>query len=596
MQTEWSLENIYPSLDSAEFKEDARAFGADTEKLNTWAKTAFLSYDDAEKTLCEYIVMKNRLMYYEKLEIYVNLALSTDTSDEALASAADMLSKISAESAEHEALFARWLKGMDREILEAALQNNAVLGEHSYYIKEALNSAEHMLSEGEELIISRLKNTGSSLWKKQWEQLTSGTEIRFEYGGREYKGNLSDVRNMAYSDNAGLRKAAYEAELASYSRICEAGAFCMNGIKGEVITVCNLRGYSSPLDEALEKSRIDRDILNALLTAVKGALPSLTRCLEAKARLLGCEGSKLPFYELFAPVSEDRSYTPEQARDTVINSFYTFSEELGDFARSAFEKRWIDLMPRRGKVGGAFCEAVHSIKESRILANFGGTFNDAVTIAHELGHAYHDSGLYNASPLNSFYPMPVAETASTFCERIVINEALKAADDKSRLVILENDLSGIIQTVADIYSRFVFEDRVFDKRRSGILSASELCSLMLSAQEEAYCGTLSPESMHGYMWLCKPHYYDAEFNYYNFPYAFGMLLARALYNMYKAKGSDFIPLYDSFLSMSAVSSPLDAAASVGFDLRDTAFWQSSLADVQREADEFIAAADGIVKR
>jgi pepF/M3 family oligoendopeptidase len=587
METKWSLENIYSSPSGEQFKADVAEFTSQLKSLNAWAKTAFVPENDVERVLCEYLIMKNRLMQYDKLTIYVSLALAVDTANEELSSALDLLDRLSADCAEHEALFCGYLKTIDAGLLEELISHNTILSEHAYFLRESKRDSEHTLAPEQEIIISKLKNTGSSLWEKQWEQLTSNLEISFECNGKSYKEPLSGVRNMAYSPDKELRLAAYRAELAAYEDIKTPAAFCMNGIKGEVITVSKLRGYSSPLSMTVEQSRISEDILNTMWSAIKEYLPNLSRYFTAKAALLGYKDNKLPFYELFAPVGKDKEYSLEDAKKTVVDAFTSFSEEMGAFAENAFEKRWIDLLPRKGKTGGAFCESVHAVKESRIMTNFSGSFNDVVTIAHELGHAYHDSKLYDATPLNSFYPMPIAETASTLCETILINYVLEDADKDEALVILENDLSGIMQTLSDIYSRFLFEDEVFRARQSGTLSADSLCKAMLKAQREAYSYTLSDKYMHEYMWLCKPHYYDADFNYYNFPYAFGMLLSKALYGKYKEMGADFTHLYDEFLSATATNDLNEVARLAGFDLTDKSFWITALDIINGEIDDFI---------
>jgi oligoendopeptidase F len=321
----------------------------------------------------------------------------------------------------------------------------------------------------------------------------------------------------------------------------------------------------------LAESRIDKDILGAMWDAVKSRLPQLQKYFIKKAKILGHKGA-LPFYDLFAPVGEDMKYTLEEARDFVIESFYGFDKALGDFAKKAFDNQWIDLMPSEGKVGGAFCEAIHPIKQSRVMTNFGGTFNDVVTIAHELGHAFHDTMLYDSSEINSFYPMPIAETASTFCEAVVINAALKNADENRLRVIIDNDLMGLTQSVVDIYSRFLFEDEVFKRRENGSLSANELNDIMLWAQKKAYGEGLDKDVLNSGMWGCKPHYYDADFNYYNFPYAFGVLLSKSLYAMYQKEGKDFVPLYYKLLSVSSVMPLAGVAKTAECDLYDKEFW------------------------
>ncbi len=579
MNTDWDLNNIYTSVKSKEFKEDFEKYKVLIKNLNDWCRENFKSTENAGEKLEKYINMKNEIMSYEKLILYVNLAQSTDTTNEELAKAVDALENVKAEMSYQDTAITEFVKKAGN--VDDIIEESEVLKEHRFYLNEIKEKGEYTLSAEEEAVISRMKNTGSLLWEKQWNQLSS--TLTADYNGSEI--SLSEVRNLAYDKSQKVRKAAYEAEMKAYSKIEQPCAFCMNGIKGEVITLAEMRGYKSPLDMTLKESRIDEKILDAMFSAVEEKLDKLRDYFLIKSRALGHDGP-LPFYDLFAPVVEsDKVYTMEEARDFVLKCFYGFSQDLGDFAKSAFEKRWLDLMPKKGKVGGAYCETIHSMKESRILANFGGAFDDVITIAHELGHAFHNTRLFELSELNSFYPMPIAETASTFCESIVVNEALKSADANEKINILENDIMGLIQCVVDIYSRFLFEDSVFNKRKEGTLSCEELSALMLDAQKKAYGKGLDENCLHKYMWVCKPHYYDGEFNYYNFPYAFGALLSKGLYSLYKKMGEDFLPLYDKVLGASSTMPLADVAEIAGIDIYSREFWLTGLDEIIREIDE-----------
>lgn len=580
MNTKWNLDNIYTSVLSEEFKRDVAQYKGSVEELNRWCDSNLKDNNNAVKKLEEFIIFKNRLSVYEKTSLYVNLALSTDTTNYDLLKANDILEDIESECAYHNTMLVQFIKGIDN--IDDIINLSPVLKEHSFYLKEKYALSKHILSPREESIISKMKTTGSSMWKKQWEQLTS--TLMIDFNGKSEP--LSAIRNYAYSKDRNLRKEAYMAELEGYKAIELPASFCLNGIKGEVITTSEMRKYNAPLEMTLSESRIDSRILNAMFSAVEDSLPRLREYFYKKAKYLGYEKS-LPFYDLFAPVGEgELCYTPEEARDFVIKCFYSFSKNLGDFAKYAFDSCWLDLMPAKGKVGGAFCETIHSIRESRILTNFGGTFNDVITIAHELGHAFHNTRLFDNTELNSFYPMPIAETASTFCETIVINEALKTADDNEKLVILENDLQGLMQCVIDIYSRFLFEDSVFNERKDGTLSVERLQFLMEQAQLKTYGDGLDKNWLHKDMWVCKPHYYDAQFNYYNFPYAFGALLSKCLYTVYKEMGHEFISLYDEILSKSSTNYLNDVAQIAGLDLYSKDFWQKGLDIILSEIDEF----------
>ncbi len=573
MNTQWNLDNIYTSVGSKEFKDDFESCKRLINELNTWCSENLNNNTDAKEKLEKYIRAKNEIMSYDKLMLYVNLAQSTDTTNEEFAKAVDMLEAAQAETAYQDTAIVDFVKGIDD--LESIINESELLKEHAFYLSEIKEKGEHTLSAGEEAVISKMKNTGSLLWEKQWNQLSSTLTVN--YMGNEIP--LSEARNLAYDKDADVRKNAYEAEINAYSKIERPCAFCMNGIKGEVIAVAEMRKYKSPLDMTLIESRIDDKILNAMLSAIDESLYKLQEYFIVKAKALGHKGA-LPFYDLFAPVvKSDKSYTVEEARDFVLKCFYGFSSNLGDFAKNAFEKCWLDIMPKKGKVGGAYCETIHSMGESRILANFGGAFDDVITIAHELGHAFHNTRLFHLSELNSFYPMPIAETASTFCESIVVNEALKNADENEKINILENDIMGLTQCIVDIYSRFLFENSVFEKRKNGTLSSEELNSLMLNAQKKAYGRGLDERYLHRYMWVCKPHYYDSEFNYYNFPYAFGSLLSKGLYNIYKKMGDEFLPLYDRLLAASSTMPLADVAKIAGIDIYSREFWLTGIEQI-----------------
>lgn len=278
------------------------------------------------------------------------------------------------------------------------------------------------------------------------------------------------------------------------------------------------------------------------------------------------------------------TYSYDEARDFVVENFTSYSDKLGNFAKNAFDNDWIDPFPREGKVAGAFCSNIHSKKESRIMSNFSGSFSDVSTLAHELGHGYHGDCLKDVEAANSDYPMPLAETASIFCETIVTNAALKTATEAEKLVILENSVMGANQVIVDIYSRFLFESKLFEGRKKASLSVDELNEAMLSAQKEAYGDGLDHDQLHPYMWVVKPHYYYAGYNYYNFPYAFGLLFANGLYAMYKKEGDSFLNKYDALLKSTGCNNIKDVLATVGVDSHNPDFFRASLDLIKEEID------------
>lgn len=335
---------------------------------------------------------------------------------------------------------------------------------------------------------------------------------------------------------------------------------------------------------------MDEKTLYAMIIAMREFLPVFHKYYRKKAELLGYENG-LPFYEMFAPMGEvNRTFTYDEAMKYIIDNFRTFSNRLADFVQNAYDNNWLDVEPREGKRGGAFCSNLHPIKESRILSNFNGSFSNMTTLAHELGHAYHGLNLRNESILNSRYPMPIAETASIFCETIVVNAALREASDDEALSILEASISDAGQVIVDIYSRFLFESELFERRKTHALSVNELKEIMMDAQKQAYGDGLDHNVLHPYMWLNKPHYYSAGLNFYNFPYAFGLLFSKGLYAEYLKRGEEFVKEYDELLNATGKNNIRDVALRMGIDVHDPEFFRNSLRLIEKDIEKFIELA------
>ncbi|HDS29670.1 MAG TPA: hypothetical protein ENN67_01365 [Firmicutes bacterium] len=353
------------------------------------------------------------------------------------------------------------------------------------------------------------------------------------------------------------------------------------------MTLSKWRGRDDVLHAALDRNRIDRETLEALLESMRDSFPSFRSYLKSKAKKLGKE--KLPWWDLFAPVGEiDLKYTWKETADYIVEQFNRFSNELGDFARTAFDNRWIDAEPRDGKRGGAFCMGVPGVEESRILANFDGSFDQLTTLAHELGHGFHNYCQKGLPMLRRGAPMTLAETASIFCETIVFNAALETAPENAQLAILENQLMGATQVIVDIYSRYIFESEVIKRREKSELSADEFCEIIIDAQKQTYGDGLDENYLHPYMWLLKPHYYYAEAHFYNYPYAFGLLFGLGMYAVYQREGESFIPRYKELLRNTGEGKVADLAARFDIDVKSVDFWKGSLAIIEDRVNKYIA--------
>ncbi len=587
MDLRWNLDALYPSFDAPAFKQDWQTYETEMKDLQQWAWASLADQTDAGKKMEAYITkLTSCLQLQYRMMSFAELTVSTDAKNEKALQIIEQLEEKSVGLVEPSVLFQKWIGKIEN--LDTVISSSRLLEEHRYFLQENAARAKHLLSDKEEILLAKMKNTGSSAWAKLQELLTSTLLVDITVDGEEKQLPLPVVRNMAYDKDANLRKTAYEAELRAYKKIEESSAASLNGIKGEVITVAKLRGYESPLDKTLSDSRMDRDTLEAMLSAMRESLPAFRKYYRKKAELLGHQNG-LPFYDLFAPMGEvNMTFTYQEARDFIVKHFGSFSEKLANYAATAFDNQWIDAEPREGKRGGAFCSNLHMIKESRILANFTGSYNDVSTLAHELGHGYHGDALKEQTFLNSDYPMPIAETASIFCETIIATAAMKNATDEEAFAILENDISGSGQVIVDIYSRYLFESELFKRRQDGSVSVKELKEIMLWAQKEAYGDGLDENVLHPNMWTCKPHYYYADYNFYNYPYAFGLLFAKGLYAVYLERGDEFVEQYDQLLSVTGKMSIADVAKIMNVDVRSVDFWRGSLRLIEEDIEKWIS--------
>lgn len=577
----WDLTTIYPSFESEIYQNDLKKVEELIEDLNAFSFT-----DHFEKTCSEYLTKFNNLLtLFSPLMSMAHLTLSTNTSDEEAQLYKNKLQDLGTRLTAPSVKFQKWMAQFSIETIKNS--GNPIINEHEFYLIETQKNASHLLSDAEEILLSKLQTVGSSAWSTLQGKLTSDLMIDFNLDGEVKPYSLSMIRNLAYHGDQDVRNRAYEAEISAYPRIEDSIAASLNAIKGEVNLISKLRGFESPLHQSAHNARLDMDSLNAMIEAMKEKLPVFHSYLKRKAQLLGHKEG-LPFYDMFAPISSSNlEYTYDEAKTFVIENFASFSDELSNYAKTVFDNNWIDVEPRAGKRGGAFCSKIGGRKQSRIMLNFDGSFSDVTTLAHELGHGYHNSQVYNESMLNASYPMPVAETASIFCETIVTNAAISKASKEDAIFILEKSIEGSTQVIVDILSRFLFEKKVFENRENAPLSTAQINEAMILAQKEAYGDGLDPNALHPYMWVCKPHYYSAGFSYYNYPYAFGLLFGKGLYAQYKNGAPNFVSTYNTLLNNTTKMDAKSVAASMGIDITKKDFWIASLEMIEDEINQFL---------
>jgi pepF/M3 family oligoendopeptidase len=457
-------------------------------------------------------------------------------------------------------------------------------------LTEAAEQSRYQMENDLEALAAELSLSGGNAFEKLQGTVTSQMSVEFELDGKVQSLPMTALINLRTHRDEATRRRAYEAETKAWESVKETLAACLNGVKGQANTLNKRRGRKDAVHSALDAGRIDRKTLKAMLGAMEASFPMFRKYFKAKAKKLGKE--KLAWWDLFAPMGKTyKVYSFEEARDFVLENFGKFSGDLQGFAKRAFDNRWIDAEQRDGKRGGAFCMGIAGVKESRVLCNFDGSFDTVSTIAHELGHGFHNQCAYAAgkTELQQFTPMTLAETASTMCETIVAEAVLaKAKDPQEALSVLEGQIQGAGQVVVDIYSRYLFEKEVFERREQAELSADDFSEIMLKAQTATYGDGLDERYLQKFMWTWKPHYYSPSLSFYNFPYAFGLLFATGLYAIYQQRGAAFVEDYKKLLASTGEADAADLAKRFGIDIRKPKFWEDSLAIIGKQIDRYCA--------
>lgn len=584
METRWDLSTIYDSFESKALYDDLNKIkeliASTAEKYVTYLDSPA---SEAEKISGHITIMNQINSLILKLSSYARLRKSIDEEKTEAQDFEIELQKIIPSLNKINIPFLRYLRKIRN--LEEILDENDILKEHSFIIKDLQEQSKHLLSDEMEQLLGEMQETGSYAFEQLNKDLTSQLLVDVELDSGTKSMPLSVARNMAYAQSQELRKAAYKAELKAYRKIRSASAACLNGIKGEAITIAKARNFTSPLDMTLFDARMDKETLDAMFSAIIDARPHFRRYLQKKAQLLG-HTDALPYYDLYAPMGHfDIHFTYEEARDFLIETFENFSPGLAAFTKKAFDNGWIDLEPRDGKSNGTYCCNIHALKESRIAINFTGTFYDITTLAHELGHGYHYECLNNQTILNTDYTMPLAEAASIFCQSLVTNRLLETSTPENRFAILENNLMNFTQMLIEILARYTFETNLFERRKDGALSVNELKQLLVNAQDFAY-GSAMSEEKHPYMWISKPHYYFPDFHFYNFPYPFALLFSKGLSFIYEKEGPDFVPKFEKMLTATGSNSVRDVFKILGYESDDKTFYENALQLIIKEIDQF----------
>ncbi|HYP59555.1 MAG TPA: M3 family metallopeptidase [Thermomicrobiales bacterium] len=579
----WDLTGIFPSPTSGEYLAAVATVRTGIEQMSQLFDEFGIGLDSGAHPQTEpgriISTWNDTSDLADLLDNYLYCWTSTDSNDDAAASAYGELDMITSPLRALRSRLTTWLGTIDPDA-----SNDPLLSDHRYQVKQAAIGARHVMAPELEELAGALQATGGQAWVRSRDESDAGLTTTITIDGETRTTSLTELDSLLSSPDREKRRTAAEAMDVAREKAAPQFAASLNAIKGEALTLSKRRKWDSPLDWSLFISAIDREILDAMFAAAESVHGDLHRYLLTKARLLGIE--QMAHFDLSAPISTDqKEVTWGEAENTVRTVLSPFSERLAAVVDAALTQRWVDAEPREGKVGGGYCAGLQPYG-SRIMMNFVPSFDTTQTLAHELGHAHHNACLGERSALQKETPMTLAETASMFCQRMVEDQVLAEASPEEKLIALDQILSNNVGTLLDLHARFHFEQEVFARRLNRTLSVDELTEIMKENQQIAYGPGLAADAVHKWQWVQKPHYYDTDFHYYNYPYQFGLLFALGLLKVYRDQPEGFAERYETLLSRTAMATAYDLAREFGIDVRDRAFWDGSVAVIRGDVAQF----------
>ena len=585
----WDVSDLHESFSARSFVAAMEQSSADTDRLEASfdqfciRATAPRPVTPADGAAADAIIgaLNAWQRQVQELSTFVHATVSTNSYDEQAQSLANELNTLASRGQALLARFVDWVAALGPAQL-ATMSSQA--SEHLGPLVRFAARAEHQMSEAEEGLYAELSRTGSTAWARLHSDVTSQLHADVAWpGGTVRRLPMAAVRGLATHADTDVRKAAYHAEMTAWPNVAVTCAAALNSVKGEANAVNARRHWDSPLDAALYANSVSRATFDAMQSAVVDVLPDMRRWMRCKAQLHGHSGA-LPWSDLFAPLpGAPAEISWSQGLDIVRNAFTSYDPHLGALVDRAVDERWIDAAPRDGKQGGAFCASLVGDR-SLVFLNWSGSVDSAQTTAHELGHAYHNTQLAHRTPLQRRLPMALAETASIFCETLVVSEGLRRLSGAERMALLDVDLQGSNQVIVDIHSRFLFETEVFARRQRRTLGVNEFNELMLQSQQLAYGDGLDQTTAHPYMWAVKGHYYGSHF--YNWPYTYGLLFGLGLFARFQEDPDKFRDGYDDLLSRVGMNTAEELGASFDLDVTDEAFWMASVGVLRERIGEY----------
>jgi oligoendopeptidase F len=516
---------------------------------------------------------------------FVSCLQAQDTEDKKAGQLRAAVTELSASLQTALTVFDQKLAGFSTDVWDELVQSG-LLNELRFVLTERRERAAERLSEQEESAINALSVDGYHGWGQMYDLLVSSTKINYKEGSL----SVGQAANKLSDADRNVRKEIFTEWEKAWGEKEDFYSKTLNHLAGFRLNVYKLRGWDDVLKEPLDINRMQKETLDAMWQVISENKEPFVQFLNRKAKLLGLE--KLSWFDLDAPIgSAESKMSYQQGADFIVDNFEQFGKEMADFAKMAFENKWIEAEDRPGKAPGGFHTFFPESSQSRIFMTYSGTPSNVSTLAHELGHGFHTYAMRDLHLLNRNYAMNVAETASTFAEMIVSDASLKNSKSKEeKLSLLEDKIQRSVALLMNIHARFLFETKFYEKRKQGLVNAETLNELMKDAQTEAYGGAL--EEYHPLFWASKLHFYITGVPFYNFPYTFGYLFSLGIYAMAQEEGQGYEEKYIALLKDSASMTVEELAQKhLNVDLTKRDFWEKAVRMCVEDVEEFLALTE-----
>jgi oligoendopeptidase F len=585
----WELDSIFPGgSTSNEFQSFMKKLDEDIAKLQSSIKEKSAPQSLKDTATFDEIIagLQSAKSRISEANSFVSCLGAQNQHDK---KAVQLSGKVTAQNAQLQnvmTLFQNILRTTEDEVWDAWMSREEI-SPISFVLSEMRNDAREKLSPELESLASDLAVDGYHGWGQHYDTIVAKVGVpKTEENGEITMLSVGQAANKLDDPDRVVREETFEEWEKAWGQVADYAADTLNRLAGFRLKLYERRGWDDILKEPLAINRMSHETLDTMWKVIEESKPVFVAYLERKAKLLGLE--RLNWCDVDSPLGEATGkITYDQAAQDIVEQFRSFSSKLADFSAEAFNKRWIEAEDRPGKRPGGFCTSLPNSKQTRVFMTFGGTVSNLSTLAHELGHAYHQYLMEELPVFNQDYAMNVAETASTFAEMIVADALVKNANSKEEKIgLLADKAQRSIAFFMNIHARFLFETSFYEKRKQGTLDATELSALMEQAQKEAFCGALG--SYHPNFWASKLHFYITEVPFYNFPYTFGYMFSTGIYAQAQREGAAFAAKYDALLQDTGIMTVEELAAKhLGVDLKKPDFWREAMSLAIADVEVFL---------